>query len=132
MIMEEIKLNKEYSLDLGALAPVVVKTIEFRDDGVVCEYKNSHNKRTETLSYKLFEINGITKKFEIPETPLTKDIRHLNEEREYKINHLKDTLELNFSEDTPRKELEEILKINRRLKLLEDQLVVSRVKENEK
>ena len=57
------------------------------------------------------------------DTPLVRDIKNIMKERDYKINHLKDTLELNFSEEIPRKELDEILKINKQLKLLEDQLI---------
>ena len=61
------------------------------------------------------------------DTDLVKDIKHLMEERDYALEHLKDILEMNFSEEKAREQLERILKQNKELKLLEDQLVLYRV-----
>ena len=41
--MKTIELNKEYYLDLGSLAPVLVKPIEFNDNDVLCEFLNSYS-----------------------------------------------------------------------------------------
>lgn len=60
-IMKEIELNKEYSLDLGSLAPVQVETIRFTENGVECKYLNSWAGRIEVLGYDLFETNGYLK-----------------------------------------------------------------------
>lgn len=62
-----------------------------------------------------------------PLTPLTKDIVRITEKRDYEVEQLKNTIELNFSEEVAREQLENVLKMNKQLKLLEDQLVVSRV-----
>jgi hypothetical protein len=62
--MNSIELNKTYSLDLGSLAPVEVKTKSFTKDGVICEYLNSWSGRVEELDYELFKINGYKKPIE--------------------------------------------------------------------
>ena len=62
-----------------------------------------------------------------PQTPLTKDIVHLTKERDYELEQLGHTIQLNFSDVVAREQLENILKMNKRLKLLEDQLVCSSV-----
>lgn len=53
-----ILLNMRYTLDLGSLSYVNVKTKEFTDEGVLCEYINSIPGRTGVISYDLFEMNG--------------------------------------------------------------------------
>jgi len=74
------------------------------------------------------------KDFVIPDTPLVKDIKYLTKERDYELEQLGHTIQLNFSEEVAREQLEKILVMNKRLKLLEDQLIINRVSEanNEK
>jgi len=63
-----------------------------------------------------------------------KDIKHLTKERDDAVEHLKDIIEMNFSEEEAQKQLNHVFTLNKRLKLLEDQLIVNRVSEanNEK
>jgi hypothetical protein len=56
-----ITLNTIYTLDVGSLAPIKVKTIKFTEKGVLCEYLTSWSGRVEELNYEIFEINGINK-----------------------------------------------------------------------
>lgn len=56
-----------------------------------------------------------------------KDIKHLMKERDDAVEHLKDIIEMNFSEEEAQKQLNNIFTINKRLKLLEDQLIVGRI-----
>ena len=58
MRMNNIEVGKKYSLDLGGLTPVDVKTISFTKKGVICEYLNSWSGRVEELDYELFKMNG--------------------------------------------------------------------------
>ena len=57
---KKIKLGKIYFLDLGS-TPVEVKTKEFLENGVKCEYLSSWAGRVETLPYEFFEMNGYSK-----------------------------------------------------------------------
>lgn len=59
--MKKIELNKNYYLDLGSLSGVEVKTLNFTNEGVLCEYVRSWPNRIEVLSYDVFEINGYSK-----------------------------------------------------------------------
>jgi len=59
-----IELEKIYSLDMGNLEPVEVKTKNFTEKGVVCEYMNSWLGRTEEIGYELFDYNGFSKPIE--------------------------------------------------------------------
>lgn len=56
-----------------------------------------------------------------------KDIKHLTEERDDAVEHLKDIIQMNFSDEVAQKQLNHIITLNKRLKLLEDQLIVGRV-----
>lgn len=53
-----IELNKKYSLDMGSQCPVDIKTIEFVENGVKCEYLSSWSGRVEIVCYEIFEMNG--------------------------------------------------------------------------
>ncbi|AGO48908.1 hypothetical protein Phi14:2_gp030 [Cellulophaga phage phi14:2] len=52
---ETIIKGKEYSLDLGASAPVEVRVLEIIKDTIKVEYLNSTPGRIETFSRKDFE-----------------------------------------------------------------------------
>jgi|LakMenEpi03Aug12_release.lakeMendotaPanAssembly.Ray.scaffolds.fasta_scaffold4038149_1 hypothetical protein len=56
-----IKLNKKYSLDMGSQCPVDIKTKEFVENGVKCEYLSSWQGRVEIVGYEIFEMNGYSK-----------------------------------------------------------------------
>jgi len=56
-----IKLNKKYLLDMGSQCPVGIKTKEFVENGVKCEYLSSWQGRTEIVGYEIFEMNGYSK-----------------------------------------------------------------------
>jgi hypothetical protein len=58
--MKNIVLGQIYYLDLGSLISVAVKPINFTEKGVICEYLNSWQGRTEELDYELFSINGLS------------------------------------------------------------------------
>jgi hypothetical protein len=51
-----IELGKIYTLDVGSLAPIVVKTIRFTKKGVFCHY---YGERYEDIDKRIFEMNGI-------------------------------------------------------------------------
>jgi len=61
MKKKPIKLNKKYSLDVGSLRPLDVKTKEFVVNGVKCKYLSSWPRRVEIISYEIFEMNGYSK-----------------------------------------------------------------------
>lgn len=67
------------------------------------------------------------KKYVMLDCDEVRDIKHLTKERDYEVEQLKNTIELNFSEEVAREQLENVLKLNKQLKLLEDQLVINRV-----
>ena len=55
MKIEEIRIGKTYSLDLGSLAPVKVVVLKIlNEEEVLVEYKNSWPGRQETLQIDLF------------------------------------------------------------------------------
>ena len=64
-----------------------------------------------------------THDYSIPQIPLTIEIARITDKRDYEALQLKYTIELNFSDEVARNQLEEILKLNKELKILEDQLI---------
>lgn len=81
--MKDIKLNKTYFLDVGSSCPIEIKTLEFKELGVLCEYKCSFPDRTEIIGYELFKMNGLAKPNIIKQGVLQKDkdkfLKDLNE-----------------------------------------------------
>lgn len=61
MKKKPIKLNKKYSLDMGASYPIDVKTIEFVENGVKCKYLFGQGEMVEVVEYEIFEMNGYSK-----------------------------------------------------------------------
>ncbi len=68
----------------------------------------------------------------IPDCDEVRDIKHLTEKRDDEMRHLKDIVEMNFSDKIAREKLNDVLKLNKQLKTLEDALIVSGVTSEKK
>jgi hypothetical protein len=53
--LDKKSIGHTFELDMGSSAPVKVKILELRHDGVYCEYLNSWANRKELLDYAFFE-----------------------------------------------------------------------------